>query len=317
MISTEFYIDLPVGEKLKLHKNRWLPNQTITNPKRASIITGVHGDELEGQYVCYLLGEWFHDNPDKLTGIVDIYPSANPLGIDSITRFFPFYDVDINRNFPGSSDGFVPAQLAHALTQSVKGSDVTIDIHSSNIFLREIPQVRISQEHAKKLVPMAKTLGVEFVWVHGSATVLESTLSHALNTQGVPTLVVEMGVGMRITETYGKRLFHGILNLLHDMGIVSDTPKSKYKLPAALSSEKGLIHFMNANQSGMFMPESEHTDHVQKGQTIGRIVDPLTATVKEEVKSPCDGLLFTLRTYPVVYEGSLVARLFEMKKGKK
>ena len=30
-----------------------------------------------------------------------------------------------------------------------------------------------------------------------------------------------------------------------------------------------------------------------------------------EVRSPVDGVLFTLREYPIVYEGSLMARIME------
>lgn len=33
--------------------------------------------------------------------------------------------------------------------------------------------------------------------------------------------------------------------------------------------------------------------------------------VKEELYSECDGILFTLREYPVVSEGSLIGRILE------
>ena len=36
-----------------------------------------------------------------------------------------------------------------------------------------------------------------------------------------------------------------------------------------------------------------------------------TASVLAEVRSPVDGVLFTLREYPLVYEGSLMARIME------
>ena len=39
------------------------------------------------------------------------------------------------------------------------------------------------------------------------------------------------------------------------------------------------------------------------------ITDPIDGTVLQEVKSPCNGLVFTLREYPVVNPGSLVARV--------
>ena len=35
----------------------------------------------------------------------------------------------------------------------------------------------------------------------------------------------------------------------------------------------------------------------------------MTGEVLVKVESPCDGLVFTLREYPVVDEGSLIARI--------
>ena len=42
---------------------------------------------------------------------------------------------------------------------------MAVDIHASNIFLREMPQVRISEETAEALVPLARLLHVDFVWI--------------------------------------------------------------------------------------------------------------------------------------------------------
>ena len=52
-------------------------------------------------------------------------------------------------------------------------------------------------------------------------------------------------------------------------------------------------------------------DTVKKGDHIGDVVDPLTSEVVEKVKAVCDGLIFTLREYPVVYGGSLLARILQ------
>ena len=62
-------------------------------------------DELEGQYVCYELNRIIKNNMNKLKGIVDIYPALNPLGIDSIQRGIPMFDLDMNRIFPGNENG--------------------------------------------------------------------------------------------------------------------------------------------------------------------------------------------------------------------
>ena len=70
--------------------------------------------------------------------------------------------------------------------------------------------------------------------------------------------------------------------------------------------------YINANQSGIFMPEAKHGQYLKKGQLVGVIADPLTGEVREELLSPNDGLLFTLREYPVTLTGSLIARVLEV-----
>ena len=176
MNTTEIFTsELPVGEKLSIRRTRFEPLASEDKMKRISIVSGIHGDELEGQLVIYLLAEWLNNNSDKLKGIVDIYPAVNSLGVDTITRGFPLYEVDLNRTFPGSPNEFLPGQVVHALANDVKGSDIAIDIHSSNIFLREIPQIRINKEYSPSTLPLAKELNCDFIWIHDAVTVLEST----------------------------------------------------------------------------------------------------------------------------------------------
>ncbi len=304
MINTVSQASLAVNEKLKIRKNSI---RNGNSQKRVCIVTGTHGDELEGQYICYALGEYLSGNIGKLNGTVDIYPALNPLGIDSIMRGIPGYDLDMNRTFPGIESGTMPEMIAHEILEDIKGADICIDIHASNIFLREIPQIRISVPTSEMLLPYAKMLNVDFVWVHASATVLESTLAHSLNSTGTKTLVVEMGVGMRITREYCLQLMDGILNLLVNLGMLTDVEPPEIREP--IVSLDGDVGFINSPAAGIFVPETAFGSTVEKGDIIGKIVNPLTGSVAENAVSPCSGLLFTLREYPVVYGGSLIARI--------
>lgn len=316
MNTTEIFTsELPVGEKLSIRRTRFEPQEKSKNKvKRISIVSGIHGDELEGQLVIYLLAEWLNNNSDKLKGIVDIYPAVNSLGVDTITRGFPLYEVDLNRTFPGSPNEFLPGQVVHALANDVKGSDIAIDIHSSNIFLREIPQIRINKEYSKSTLPLAKELNCDFIWIHDAVTVLESTFSHTMNSMGTKTLVVEMGVGMRLTKAYGHQLLLGILNLMQKEGIIAC--KDDFIVREAFNSEVGEVYYLNAPKSGLFVPALDHCAIIKKDEKIGDIVDPLTGTIHATLVAPNDGILFTLREYPVVYEGSLIARIFGDNNGK-
>lgn len=200
----------------------------------------------------------------------------------------------------------MPEAVAAAIIDDISGSDICIDVHSSNIYLKEIPQIRISVPTAETLVPYAKLLNVDLIWVHESATVLESTLAHTLNSMGTKTLVVEMGVGMRITKEYCRQLFDGVLNLMKKTGMWKGETKA---VREPIVSLNGAVGFVNSDAAGIFVPDSEFGDTVKKGDRIGRVLEPLTGNVAEDVLAVCDGMIFTLREYPVVYGGSLLARI--------
>ena len=243
MIMTVVSVPLPVDEQLEIRKSRFCPDNG-GNGRRISIVTGIHGDELEGQLVCFQVAKRINEHPDRLLGTVDLYPAMNPLGIDSITRGIPGFDLDMNRTFPGGSDGSFTEYLAARVVEDLVGSDLCMDIHASNIYLTEVPQIRINELHREKLVPLAMEANVDFVWVHGANTVLESTLAHSMNSLGVPTLVVEMGVGMRLTQAYADQLTEGIFHLMGRLHIWKDE-EIAVKTPI-VSSDSSDVIYLNA-----------------------------------------------------------------------
>ena len=309
MIETIATAALAVNENLNIQKRRI---ENGKSKKRLSLVTGTHGDELEGQYLAYMIGSYLNENITQLDGIVDIYPALNPMGIDSITRGVPMFDLDMNRVFPGSQDGTMIEVICASIVEDIAGSDVCVDVHSSNIFLKEIPQIRMSVPTAPTLLPYAKMMNVDFIWIHDAATVLESTLAHTLNTRGTKTLVVEMGVGMRITKEYCRQLFDGILNLMKELGMWNGETAP---VREPIVSEGREVGFVNSDAAGIFVPCANFGDTVKKGDHIGDVVDPLSSKTVEKVDAVCDGMIFTLREYPVVYGGSLLARILQPASG--
>ena len=307
MIKTIVSTALPINERFAIRKN------IIKNGKgnrRVCIVTGTHGDELEGQMVCYLVAKQLNEHLDLLDGTVEIYPALNPLGIDTIQRGIPNFDLDMNRIFPGNPNGTMAEQAAHLIVEDLKGADLVFDIHSSNLYLRETPQVRINVLNEEELVPLAQRLNIDFVWVHDAATVLESTLAHSLNSTGTKCLVAELGVGQRINHKMCNRLTLGIFNLMKDMGMwKGEVDQSLISKPIVCKGDS--VEFLNAATSGIFITELKCGVVVAEGEEIGQIVEPMTGEVLSSVVSPVEGYMFTIRAYPIVYEGSLMARVFK------
>ena len=312
-IETFFTIDMPYCERMEIRRTAFRGG----NGPRMAVVAGVHGDELEGLYVCHLLTAWLEqllkENPAGLLGSVELYPAVNTLGLDTLTRGLPVFDTDLNRAFPGSAGGPLPERLAAALMKELSGAALVVDIHASNIYLREIPQVRISHEFKDELVPLARSMNLDLIWLHGAATVLETTVAHSLNDSNTPCLVVEMGVGMRITPEYCEQLVTGILHAWRQGGVLAPDVVLPEMTHVPLVADDSNVHYLNAQTSGMFVSTASHWTDVRRGELLGTIVSPYRGDILSEVRSPVDGVLFTLREYPLVYEGSLMARVMARK----
>lgn len=307
MIETVVSVEMLVEEVMRIKKNRLAPDVCTGEEKRLCLASGSHGDELGGQYICYEVIRKIKENFQNLTGIVDVYPSMNPLGLDAQTRDFPLMDIDMNTIFPGDDDGAILEHAASRIIKDMAGADVCLDIHSSNSLIREIPQVRLNDDVIETVMPYAKLLNAELVWIHPSTSVRPGSLAYALNAIGVKSMVIEAGVALRIDYDYCEQIVDGIFSLMKYMGIwQGEVPEPRRPIVAT----DGDVHFVNAESSGLFVPTVKHSMHVKKGEKIGTIVDVITGSVEERIYAPCDGLVFTLREYPAVEEGALIARIF-------
>ncbi|MCP5459491.1 MAG: succinylglutamate desuccinylase/aspartoacylase family protein [Gammaproteobacteria bacterium] len=123
-------------------------------------------------------------------------------GTGYVATRYSVYNSDLNFCFPGHAEGLLPHRIAAAVLRNLQGSRLVLDVHASNVYLREIPQVRLDERFVGRLLPLAKRLNVPVIWVQDTATVMENTLAYSLNVRGVSCLMVEMGVGMGLNTTY-------------------------------------------------------------------------------------------------------------------
>lgn len=306
MIDTVVSVKLPVGEMLRIKKNRMMPDQLTGEEKRICLVSGIYGDELGGQYICGEIIRKMKENFELLSGIVDVYPAVNPLGLDARTRAVPISDMDYSTVFPGNINGGLEEYTAAKLVEELKGASCCIDIHSSNIFLQEIPQVRLNDDYGEELLRLSGLMNTDLVWVHPSATVNEGSLAYTMNKMGIPTLVTESGAAFRIEYEYCRQIIDGIFSVMTELGIWKGKQSCRKNVPVIREDE---IYYLNCESSGLFVSYKKLKDHVKKGEVIGRIQNPLMGVAEEEVIAPTDGFLMTLREHPGVTEGSLVARV--------
>ena len=70
MIDTVVSVKLPIGEMLRIKRNRLMPDVVTGEEKRICLVSGIYGDELGGQYICGEIIRRIKAEFENLTGIV-------------------------------------------------------------------------------------------------------------------------------------------------------------------------------------------------------------------------------------------------------
>ncbi len=306
MIETVAAVNLMVEEVLKIKKNRLTPDLLTGNEKRICIVSGIFGDEIQGQYVCYELIRRIKEDYGSLKGIVDVYPALNPLGMEAKTREIPGPELEMNGLFPGSPSGVMGEYAAYCVFEDMRDADFCVDVHGSNMFLHEILQVRMNNDNVDELLPYARALNTDMIWIHPSNQVKRGSLVYELNRIGVKSFVTESSYAYRIDQNYGNQLVDGIFALMKELGIWEGETIIPRE-PLITNDEE--MSFINSESSGIFIPDVRVSSFVRKGDRIGTVVDVITGSVEEIVTAPKTGVISAMREYPAIEEGSLLARI--------
>lgn len=302
----------PLGEPVEIIKQTF-PAAREKPVKRISFVAGLHGDELEGVYLCHRIIETLQQlkdtQPDAFQGEVHVYPAVNPQALGETSRLWPFMQSDMNRQMGEADNGSLTAGFAQRLLDDLQASsDIVVDIHASNLHLKELPQIRIIEEFDKKLIPLAELCNTDLIWVHPSAPVFESTLGYNLNRKKIPTLVVETGICLRIHQDFCEQMLQGMVNLMRQTGILKlSSPHQQVKQPLLVNPKQ--VALVQAGLSGLFIGNASLGDKVNKGDLLGKIIDAVQGKTLETVTTPASGVLFTLREQPVTYQGAPLARI--------
>lgn len=294
---------MPTGDTVDVVRRRF----TGARPgKRVVLVAGIRGDAPEGIRVAHEVAEFLTAQASAMSGIVDVYPCANPLAAHRGTALWPFFDVDLNRIFPGSKEGHPPERVAWALCQDIEGADLVIELRGARPAFREAPQAQV-RERDTAAADLAMNANVAVVWCRKPGPAAPGTFAY----QFPGTIVLEGGTGNRLTHGVGKDLVDGVLNMLSVFGVLDEAelPFHWAGLVRPLRVADEDLLRVRSDRGGLFLPRAEVWSAVEPGQLLGSVVDPVTGSRLCEIESPVGGRLLAVRELPVVFPGSVVARV--------
>lgn len=266
------------------------------SPKRVCIVTGTHGDELEGQYVCFRLNQIIRAQLERLNGTVEIYPALNPLGIDSITRGIPTFDLNMNRIFPGDPQGAMPEQI--------KGYTYGIQLASFYISGDFVPHVRLMRTGYED-TEGAKLFGMPYITLRQPLPFDTTLLNYNWQIWETKAYSLYGGMNDGVESPITSEMIGTILRFAQRTGLSRKPVVGIPDFNPQVVDEATLLP-VRTTQAGMFYRLKGAGAKVQEGEPLARIIDPYEGSVRAEITSPTDGIIFFAHNKPLALANTLL-----------
>lgn len=266
------------------------------SPKRVCIVTGTHGDELEGQYVCFRLNQIIRAQLERLNGTVEIYPALNPLGIDSITRGIPTFDLDMNRIFPGDPQGAMPEQI--------KGYTYGIQLASFYISGDFVPHVRLMRTGYED-TEGAKLFGMPYITLRQPLPFDTTLLNYNWQIWETKAYSLYGGMNDGVESPVTAEMIGTILRFAQRTGLSRKPVVGIPDFNPQVIDESSFCS-VRTPQAGIFYRLKGAGAKVQEGEPLARIIDPYEGSVRAEITSPTDGIIFFAHNKPLALANTLL-----------
>lgn len=258
------------------------------------VTAAIHGDELNGIAICQQL--LMELEPSSLRGAVIVVPIVNVLGAQVHSRYLPDRR-DLNRSFPGTSRGSTAARIARILNDDVvRVATAGIDLHTATNRRTNVPQLRIVTSDADTL-RLATAFGAPYVL---DASLRPGSLREVAHDKGVPVLTYEAGEPLRFDDDSIQTGLHGILRVLHALGMVDDAPPVTVA-PLVMHEST----WLRAERGGILELHVGMGDWIDQGQPLWTTTSPLGAE-RATLESPVAGVIIGGTTIPLVSPGDAV-----------
>lgn len=265
---------------------------------RLFITAAIHGDELNGIGIARALLTSLE--PTELSGSLVVVPVVNVLGLPLHSRYLPDRR-DLNRVFPGSSEGSMASRLAHVVfTEVVVDADVGIDLHTAAKNRDNLPQIRAGLDDERTL-ELARAFRPP---VLVDAPQRPGSLRAAAAARGIPVLTYEGGQALRFEEEVIGVGLAGVRRLMAHLGMID--PVEPEGAPEPWEADE--THWVRAERGGIMTLEVGLGDWVTEGEALWTVSSPF-GHERSSHASPWTGVVIGISTVPLVNPGDAVVHI--------
>ncbi|MBO4598667.1 MAG: succinylglutamate desuccinylase/aspartoacylase family protein [Bacteroidaceae bacterium] len=278
--------------------------------KSIAIVGAMRGDEIQQQYICAQL-------VNRLTAIerhggivkgksILVIPSCNPFSMNVSRRFWAMDNTDINRMFPGYTNGETTQRIAAAVFDALKGFEYGIQLASYYVPGDFIPHVRMLKTGYED-VETARLFGMQYVTTYKPRPFDTTLLNYNWQLWNTKAFSVYAGKTTQVDQTAGNENVDAILRMMSRTGILATHfGGSAYESEAI--DESTLLH-IKAQHAGILLRQVKAGSRVHRGQSLANIIHPYNGQILSDVKSTVEGTVFFAHNRPVVLQNALLFKI--------
>ncbi len=273
-----------------------------------------HGREVNGTELL----RRFHGRvePEALAGRIVAVPVADPLTFDRVSYTTPEVldsaNANMNRVWPGDPSGSIHQRMAATLWEYAERADAVVDLHTGS---PEMLTHVVFEEGRERSRELAELFGTELLLAEPSdddATEewvlrrFDGKFRVAAADAGIPAITPELSHNKQLVEPAIEAGLAGLENLLAGLGMVDREPR-----PTDPTVARNHLGRVTADQSGLFRaaPKARLGDWVSEGEHLGRLYDPTSYEMLQEVAADRDGLLYSIAEEATVTAGSALVNV--------
>jgi predicted deacylase len=258
---------------------------------RVGVTAGIHGAEYVS--IAALREVAMTLDPASVHGSIVAVLTANPMAFAARSIYVnPMDGTNLNRVFPGRTDGSPTERLARWITDHViAGSDVFVDMHCGDMNEALVSFTGIENTGDavvdERSTELAEAYGLHYLLI-GPSPGTTTTAAAAL---GIPAVLSEVGGQGRWPAEDVALHAAGFRRLLRAAGIVADAPGTPRHTTEILRTEA----WMRSTTTGYWHPAVNVGDRIERGVIVGEVRDAFGGVLESPV-APVEGVVIFLVT---------------------
>jgi len=274
--------------------------------KTCAVMGALRGSEVQQLYVCARLVAFLRE-VERDGGIMPgksvlVVPTAISLPMNVGDRLWSPENMDINRRFPGNSEGATTERIAAALFDKLKAYKYGVHLTSFYQPGEFVPHVRMMKT-GRQNPELGREFGLPYIYVRTPRISDQTTLNYCWQLAGTQAYSLYAGQTKEINEEAAEQTLRAIVRFLNRRGVIRSDVASG-GVSSIITNDDLLT--VSSSAAGLLRRVKHAGAHVRRGEQLAFIINPLDGSVKEVLKTPVTGMLFFIQEGPFVTEHSPV-----------